>query len=294
MSITLDEFRQAKQSGVDLYQEAQEDAAPEQEEVQQEEQPEEQTEYQDSTEGEEQAEGALDEQEQEEEEDVPPLPKEQQNAFYKRLQRELKKKQAELEQKIKSELEQQYNPYKAFFERINLDPQKALEAIEQNQLRQEAERLADQYGWTEQQMQMYIRQQELERKQIAMQVELKIYELADSPDYPGIKQMKNEIINFIRANPSVPVEQAYWAVGGLNLVKQLQREAEQRMISKREQPKRKVVSDTTAPSGGPEPLPPEAVQFMREAGLSESEMRLLLSNQMPSNLEEYRKWKGRK
>lgn len=284
-TMTLDEFRQAKQSGVDLHEQAQEDAAPKDEPVEdQENQPVE--EQQDEQEHQEPA-----EEPQQDEEELPEIPEDQKNAFYKRVQRERKKAYEEAEAKLKQEFESQLNPYKAFFDSIGLDPQRAMEVLEQNRIQQEAVRLAEYNGWTEEQTQMYIRQQELERKQTEMQVSLRIYELADTPDYPGIKQMKGPITDFIRANPRATVEQAYWAIGGKNLAQQLKREAEQREIAKRSQNKRTVILDAPTDMKGPEPLPPEAIEFMRRTGMSEEEVRLLMKDEGPKNLDEYRRMK---
>ena len=283
--MTIDEFRQAKQSGVDLYaeQQVQEDAAPEtSEEVAEE------LETSDGMDGAEDEQDAPESGIEAEDDDIP---KEQKNAFYKRVQRERKKAYEEAEAKIKQKFESQLNPYKAFFDQIGLDPQRAMEALEQNRVQQEAQRLAEYNGWTEEQTQMYIRQQDLERKQTEMQVGLRIYELADTPDYPGIKQMKGAITDFIRANPRATVEQAYWAVGGQNLAQQLRREAEQREIAKRATAKRTVVSDAPNDTKAPEPLPPEAITFMRRTGMSEQEVRMMMKDEGPKNLEEYRKMK---
>lgn len=170
-----------------------------------------------------------------------------------------------------------------------------MKVIEQNRIKQEAEQLAYQNGWTDEQAQWYVEQQELKGKQTAMEVSLKVYELADSPNFPGIKNMKEPITDFIRKNPNVPVEQAYWAVGGSNLASQLKREAEQREIAKRSQTTRKVVSDSNAKMDEKSSLPPEAVEFMKREGMSESQVRVLLSDKAPNNLADYRKMmKGRK
>lgn len=286
MSMSLEEFRQAKESGIDLYaeqqQEAQEDAASaEQEQIDEQQAEQEQHEEQ------------AEQQEQQEEQQFE-VPKEQQTAFQKALDREKRKAREEAERTVKEQLEQQYNPYKSFFERLNIDPDKALEYIESNRIKQEAENLAYQNGWTDEQKEMYVRQQQLENKQTDMEVSLRIYELADTPDYPGIKQMKGAITEFIRSNPRATVDQAYWAVGGATLAQQLKREAEQRMIAQR-QPKRTVVSDSVTPPSGPAPLPPEAIQFMRETGMSEAQVRLLVEDKVPKDLEEFRRLnKGRK
>jgi hypothetical protein len=107
--------------------------------------------------------------------------------------------------------------------------------------------------------------------------------------------MKGAITEFIRSNPRANVEQAYWAVGGSALAQQLKREAEQREIAKRSQTKRTVISDAPQSMQGPAPLPPEAVQFMRQTGMSEAQVRSMLSDDKPKNLSEWRKARqGRK
>lgn len=274
-AMSLEQFRQAKATGVDLtaQPEVEEDAAPIEQDIQQE-----QEDPQEIT-----------QEHQEEVDDEPQIPQEQQSAWSKRAERERRKAAEETETRLKSEYEAQINPYKAFFDQLGVTPEQALASIEQNRIKQEAENLAYQNGWDEQQTQMYMRQQELERKQTDMTVNLRVYELSETPDYPGIKQMKGAITDFIRANPRVPVEQAYWAVGGANLATQLKREAEQREIAKRGQTKRTVISDAPTDMKGPEPLTPEAVAFMRRTGMSEDQVRMMMKDEGPSNLEEYRK-----
>lgn len=275
-AMTLEQFRQAKESGVDLLAQPEvvEDAAPEQ-----------------VIENEEQQEIEIERESNEPEQDVDPdpIPQEHQSAWAKRAERERRKAAEETEARLKAEYEAQINPYKAFFDQLGVTPEQALQSIEQNKIKQEAENLAYANGWTEDQTQMYMRQQELERKQTEMTVNLRVYELADSPDYPGIKQMKGAITDFIRSNPRVPVEQAYWAVGGANLATQLKREAEQREIAKRSTTSRKVVTDSPSDNKGPEPLTPEAVAFMKRTGMSESQVRMMMKDEGPKDLEEYRK-----
>lgn len=277
-TLTLEQYREAKQSGADLYaeQEVVEDAAP-QEEVEQEEQ-------------------EIQEHEQVEEmieEEVDQIPKEQQSAWQKRAERERKKGAEEAEERLKAEYESQLNPYRAFFDQLGINPDEALKAVEQNRIKQEAEQLAYQNGWTDEQAQWYVEQQKLKSEQTEMKVSLKVYELSESSDYPGIKQMKGPITDFIRNNPNVAVEQAYWAVGGSSLAQQLKREAEQREIAKRSQTPRKVVTDQSAPMDEKAPLPPEAVAFMKREGMSEAQVRALMTD-APKNIDEYRKMTRRK
>lgn len=286
MSMTLDEFRQAKDAGVDLY-EVQEDAAPEmeQQEMQEEIQEEQQEELQP-----EQSESEDQEIEQSEDEDIP---KEHHSAWQKRAQREREKGAKEAEERLRQEYESQINPYKKFFDQLGVNPDDALKLVEQQRIRKEAEQMAYQNDWTDEQAQMYIQQQELMREQTEMRVSLKVYELADSPNFPGIKQMKGRITEFVRQNPNLSVEQAYWAVGGPELAQQIKMESEQREIAKRSKTSRKVVSDNNDKMANKDSLPPEAIQFAKAEGMTEDEVRLLLS-EAPKNIDEYRKWKNRR
>lgn len=125
-----------------------------------------------------------------------------------------------------------------------------------------------------------------------LRVSVAINDLADKADYPGIKGMKSQIMEFVRSNPSVPVEQAYWAVGGSSLAQQLKREAEQREIAKRSQTPRKVVTDAGRANDNKGALTAEQVSFMRQEGLNEAQMRFMLSGETKT-LEDYRRLKGR-
>lgn len=279
-SMSLEQFREAKQSGTDLYaeQEVQADAALNQEEDAQE-HIDAETDVEDAT--------------SDDTEEAIEIPEAQQTAFQKALEREKRKAREGAEKKFKEQFETEYsaklNPYQKFFEQLNMTPEQAMEAMEQNRVQQEAQRLAEYNGWDDQQTQMYMRQQDLERKQTEMTVNLRVYELSDTADFPGIKQMKGAITEFIRANPRVPVEQAYWAVGGANLATQLKREAEQREIAKRTQTKRTVISDAPTDMKGPEPMTPEAVAFMKRTGLNETEFRKQYMSEAPKTLEDFRK-----
>ncbi|MBB6672621.1 hypothetical protein [Cohnella nanjingensis] len=307
-AMGLAEYRSAMAAGVDLYQQVEtgEDAAPNTEEhVEIEVEPEG---LDDDTPPEE-LEGASEDDVDEGDEDPEPIPKEQKNAFYKRVQRERKKAQEEAEAKIRAEMEQQINPYKQFFDKLGVSPDEALRAIEQNNLRQsvqqsvnqEAQSLQYQYGWDDEQTRQYvdqqtqirIQQQQQQQELHDLRIQVQLNDLAENPDYPGAKQMKSQISEFIRANPAASVQQAYWAVGGSSLAQQLKREAEQREIAKRGKTQRTVVKDAPASLDGPAPLSPEEVAFARQQGMSESEVRKL--REVPNNLQEFRKWnKGRK
>jgi hypothetical protein len=291
-NFSLEQFRAMKDAGVDPYAQGSEvDAAP-QEEL-------------DYVETEENESPDTDEIQSEDSDNLPeadrdseiPVQSGQEDAFYKRLQRERKKLEAELAEKYKKEAESQYDPYRQLYESMGLghmNPQEAMKFVEENKMKQEAERLAYQNGWTDEQTEMFVRQQKLEREQTEMRVNLRVYELSETKDFPGIKGMKGAITDFIRRNPSTSVEQAYYAVGGPQLVKQMKLEAEQRAAANREKkPSRTVLTDGGGGfDKGPAPMSPEQVAFMKRTGLSESDFRKFYMNDKgPGTLDDYRRSK---
>lgn len=227
-------------------------------------------------------------------EDEIELPEAQKTAFQKALERE-KRKLAEREEQIKKELEQQYNPYKSFFDQLGIDPATAQQAIEQNKIRQQTEQLAYEQGWTDEQAQAYLQNQLEQQRQAEelhdLRVTVQINDLADKPEFAGIKQMKDQIKQLIReSGGKLTADQAYWAIGGPDRAKQLQREAQQREIAKRAKAKRTVQTDNPASVPTEKPLPPDVKRAAQEAGISEREARRLMD--MPNDLEGYRKWKA--
>jgi hypothetical protein len=271
-SMSLEQYRAAKASGVDLLAQPEvvEDAAPI-EEVEQEFEVEQESH----------------EPEQEIEDDLPPIPEKEQSAWQKRAERERRKAAEETEARLKAEYEAQINPYKQAFEKMGITPEQALQAIEQSKIKQEAERLAYQNGWSDEQAEMYVQNQQQQKEMRDLRVSVQINDLADSSDYPGIKQMKAQISEFI-GRTGASVEEAYWAVGGKPLAQQLKREAEQREIAKRSTTARKVVTDSSSAMPSKDALPPEAIEFMKREGMSEAQVRRLLDSK-PMNQTEYRK-----
>lgn len=274
-AMTLEAFRAAKESGVNLYDNVQqEDAAPEQV-----------IEHEESQD----IEIEQDSHEPEQDVDPDPIPQEHQSAWAKRAERERRKAAEETETRLKAEYEAQINPYKAFFDKLGVKPEDALQVMEQNRMRQEAENLAYANGWTDEQAQMYMQNQQNQKEMRDLRVSVQINDLADTADYPGIKQMKAPISDYISRNPAATVTEAYYAVGGQSLVQQIKREAEQREIAKRSTAPRKVVSDAPSNNKGPEPLTTEAVAFMKRTGMSEAKFREQYMGEGPKNLEEFRK-----
>lgn len=299
---TLAAFRQMKASGIDPYaqieQGSQVDAAPTQEEpnetyAQEEADVQEPTEPQDTDDN-----ADLSDDTDTPDDEPIVIPQEQQTAFQKALEREKRKAREAADKKFKEQYETEYSTkfdkHQKFFDQLGIDPETAMQAIEQNKIKQEAETLAYQNGWDEQQTQWYVKQQQQDKEMRDLRVSVQINDLADRADYPGIKQMKSQIAEFVSRNPNVTVDQAYHAVGGQPLFQQLKREMEQREIAKRQQTKRTVVTDAPATMTGPTPLPPEAVAFMKREGLSEAEVRDLMRDDFPKDLTTFRKQKNRR
>lgn len=288
-SVTLEQFRQMKQSGIDPYESMGGTDAASHEQEGGSEPSQEQVDSLEHTGNQEFTEDEPEPSNVEYEEEHIELPENQKTAFQKALEREKRKAREAAEEKLKQEFDTQMNPYKAFFDQLGVDPQEAMKHLEQQKIQQEAERLAYQNGWDEQQTQWYMQQQQQQKEMHQLRVTVQINDLADSSDYPGIKQMKVPITEFISRNPNITVQQAYYALGGQNLAQQLKREAEQREIAKRSQAKRTVITDSPSDMKGPAPMTPEAVQFMKRTGMSEDQVRMMMNDQGPKNLDEYRK-----
>lgn len=231
--------------------------------------------------------------------ELPELPEEQKTAFQKRLEREQKKIREAAEKELSEKYETQYGKHKSIVDMLGGDPDKVEQMIRDNQAeaaaQQQAQSLANQYGWDEQQTQQYAQQyaqqQKKDQELADLKVQVQINEFKDNPDYAGIGNMKKEIQTMIgRSNNALSVEQAYWALGGKNRAEQLKREAEQREIAKRSKTKRTVQSDSPTSTTGEKPLSAEDERLRQKMGISITEARNLLKDS-PSNLEQFRKQK---
>ncbi|WP_410512054.1 hypothetical protein PaeBR_18720 [Paenibacillus sp. BR2-3] len=289
--MDLQAWREQKQTGIPADADVQDAAVQEEEEVEELERDADPDEIEDPAEDSEiDTEGEPDPEQDEE----PELPEAQKTAFQKALERE-KRKMKEEQDTMRSELEQQYNPYKSFFDQLGItDPAIALKAIEDNRLLKQAEQLADDQGWSDDQALKYLKQRQeqhrLSEELHDLRISNQINELADNPDYAGIKGMKEQIKSKITASGgALSAEEAYWAVGGKERAAQLKRETTQREIAKRATAKRTVQTDTAASANGEKTLPEEVRQAAKAAGISEKEARRLVD--MPNDLEGYRKWK---
>lgn len=220
------------------------------------------------------------------------LPPEQKSAFVKRMEREREK----LRQQLEQEYESKYSRHKQVIDQLGGDPDVIERTIRDNQLAAQARQIAEANGWGDEETQWYLNQQKQEQELRDMRVQLQINDLKDNPDYAGIGSMKPQILTMIQqSGNALTAEQAYWALGGKARADQLKREAQQREIAKRAQPKRTVQTDSPTSGVGAKPLSPDIEAQRKRLRLSETEARALMENEGPGNLEEFRRQKqGRK
>ncbi|MEO3947629.1 hypothetical protein [Gorillibacterium sp. CAU 1737] len=239
--------------------------------------------------------------EADEESDEPELSPKEQTAFVKRLDAEKRK----LEEKIRAEIKAEYNPYEEVVQTLGGDPAKILENIRQNQLmsqvRTQADQMAEQYGWTDQEYHAFMgqetqrikleqQQQQTQREITELRIQVEINKLAKRPEFTGIDGLEKEIIDKVaRSNGALSVSEAFLALGGEARINQIKRETEQRMLHDRGKG-RTVVKDSAAPANTVKALDPDILQQAQRMGLSEQEARELLKFEA-GNIQEYRKKK---
>lgn len=202
----------------------------------------------------------VEEQEHEENEDAPAddledaedpedidLPPREKTAFEKRMEREKAKLEEKLRKELEEQLEGKYSKHKQAIEALGGDPDQLIKAAQEAKMQREAQRLADQNGWDDEQTQWYIEQQKQQQELKELRVQMQINRLKDNPDYAGIASMEREILAKIdKTNGALTVEEAYWALGGHKRAEQIKLEVQQREIARRAQQPRTVQRD--APS----------------------------------------------
>lgn len=233
-----------------------------------------------------------DAEEAEDEDDLPPLPEKEKTAFEKRLERERTK----LEEKLKSELsqqyEQQYGRHKQVVEMLGGDPEVIERRIRENQIAQEAQRLADQNGWDDETTKWYVEQQKQQQELKELRVQMQINRLRDNPEYAGIGTMEKEILSKIdKSGGALTVEEAYWALGGPKRIEQIRLEAQVRESVKRQKQPRTVLTDAATPNTSEKPLPADVLRDAERMGISASEARRLMSAEPAKDLND---WRSRK
>lgn len=234
-----------------------------------------------------------DSQEDVDDEDVQLTPQEK-TAFQKRLEREKAKLEEKLRKELEEQVEQKYSKHKQAIEHLGGDPEKILSAARDAQMKREAQQLADQNGWDEEQTHWYLEQQKKDQRLQELEVSVQINDLKDRPEYAGIGSMKQSIIDKIKATRgALNVEEAYWALGGPKRIEQVKLEAQQREIAKRQAPTRTVQRDTPSSTTGEKPLPPNILKEAERMGISAEEARKLMNTPRSQNIDEYRKNKAK-
>ncbi|OPG91334.1 hypothetical protein B2I21_35130 [Chryseobacterium mucoviscidosis] len=233
----------------------------------------------------------------------PELSPKEKTAFEKRMERERRK----LEEELSKQYEQKYSKHNSVIQKLGGDPDQIEQYLEnqriQSEVQAQAQQLAYNNGWDEEQTQWYInnqmqqQRQELQQKQLQselaeLRLSSQINDLRDNPDYPGIVGMKKEIADMVtKSNGSLNVSQAYWALGGERRAQQMKREAEQRSVAQRRN--RVVAKDTATAASTEKAIPAAVLAEAKKMGISEKEYRELMAFDS-NNINDYREKKRRK
>lgn len=227
---------------------------------------------------------------EEEEDELPELSEKEKTAFEKRLERERKK----LEEKLQQEVEQKYGRHKQVIELLGGDPDAIEKRIRENQIAVQAQQLAEQNGWDDEQTKWYVEQEKQKRELADLRVQVQINKLKDNPDYAGITAIESDIKKKIEQTGGLlTVEEAYWALGGPKRAEQIKLEAQMREQVKRQKPSRTVLTDAPTPTTTEKPLPPEVAKEAERMGISLSEARRLMNTEPSGSIDEYRKRKAK-
>lgn len=227
----------------------------------------------------------------------PELSPKEKTAFEKRMERERRK----LEEELSKEYEQKYSKHNSVIQKLGGDPDQIEQYLEnqriQSEVQAQAQQLAYNNGWDEEQTQWYIdnktqqQRQEMQQKQLQSELaELRlanqINDLRDNPDYPGIVGMKKDIADMVsKSNGTLTVSQAYWALGGEQRAKQMLRETEQRAAAKRRN--RVVAKDNPTAASTEQVIPANILAQAKAMNMSEKDVRELMSFDA-KNINEYR------
>ena len=161
--------------------------------------------------------------------------------------------------------------------------------IREQRVVNEAQRIADQNGWDEDQTRWYIEQQKQQQELKELRVQMQINRLRNNPDYAGIASMEREILDKVdRTNGALSVEEAYWALGGKNRAEQIRLEAQVREAEKRKKQPRTVLTDSPTSNVSEKPLSAEVMREAERMGISASEARRLMSNEPAKDLADWR------
>jgi len=233
--------------------------------------------------------------EESEDGDLPELSEKEKTAFEKRRERDERKMREKIEAELKDQYEKQYGRHKQVIDLLGGDPDAIEKRIRENQVMAEANRLAEQNGWDDEQTRWYVEQQKQQQELKELRVQMQINRLKDNPEYAGIGAMEKDIMSVIdRSNGALNVEQAYWALGGPKRIEQIRLEAQMRESEKRKKQSRTVLTDAPTPNTAEKPLPPDVLRDAERMGISAAEARRLMSKEPAGNIDEYRKRKQAK
>jgi len=238
----------------------------------------------------------------------PELSPKEKTAFEKRMERERRKLEEELTQRLEQQMEEKYSKHKSVIEKLGGDPDQIVQHLEnqriQSEIQTQAQQLAYNNGWDEEQTQWYVndqmerrrqqqQQSDLQKEIAQLRLESQINELRDNPDFAGIATMKKEIAEIVsKSNGGLSVSQAYWALGGESRAKQMKREAEQRSAAQRRN-NRVVAKDTSTAASTEKAIPNNVLSEAKRLGISEAEIRELMSFDA-NNINDYRERNKRK
>lgn len=221
----------------------------------------------------------------EDEDDLPPLNEKEKTAFDKRMERE----KIKLQEKLEAELKQKYGKHQQIVDLLGGDVDVVEKRIREQQLVTNAQRIAEQNGWDEQETQWYINQQKQDQELKELRVQMQINKLRDNPDYAGIASLEREILAKIdKTNGALTVEEAYWALGGKNKADQIRLEAQVRESEKRKKQPRTVLTDSAAGTVTEKPLPADVLRDAERMGISPAEARRLMSNEPAKDIADWR------
>lgn len=229
-----------------------------------------------------------------EDDDLPELSEKEKTAFQKRLEREQAKIREKVETELKEQLEQQYGKHKAVIDLLGGDPEAIEKRIREAEMTRQAQSLAKQNGWSEEQTKLYVEQLKQAQELKELRVQNQINRLKDHQDYAGIASMEKDIMSLIdKSGGSLTVEQAYWALGGPKRAEQVKLEAKMREAEKRKEQKRTVQPDSPTSAAGEKPLPADVLKDAERMGISAEEARRLMKGDPAQSLDEWRKRKAK-
>lgn len=145
----------------------------------------------------------------------PELSPKEKTAFEKRMERERRKIEEELRQSLEQQMEEKYSKHKSVIEKLGGDPDQIVQHLEnqriQSEIQTQAQQLAYNNGWDEEQTQWYVndqmerrrqqqQQSDLQKEIAQLRLESQINELRDNPDFAGIATMKKKLL---RSCPSL-------------------------------------------------------------------------------------------